>query len=156
MADVIETVCAHCGSVNRLPKEKLAKAGEAHCGRCKKPLIEAAPQSIEAKNFQAFISRSDLPVLVDFWAPWCGPCRTLGPILERAAAHLAPEIRVAKLNIDHAQAIAGQLGVQAVPTLAIFQRGRELARTSGVMPEQALIDWAAAQRGRHSLIQIRV
>lgn len=142
MSDMIETVCAHCGGVNRIPKAKLAEVGDAHCGRCKKPLIEAAPQSIDAAHFQTFIGRSDLPVLVDFWAPWCGPCRTLGPILERAAGKLAPEIRVAKLNIDHAQAIAGQLGVQAVPTLAIFRRGRELARTSGVMAEQALVDWA--------------
>ena len=150
MADKLETVCAHCGGVNRVPREKLShpdEARKAKCGKCGSALLAGAPEAVTQAAFDRFIGRSDIPVLVDFWAPWCGPCRTLGPILERAAVQLAPQIRVAKLNIDEAQAVAGRLRVTAVPTLAVFRNGQELARTSGVMAESALTDWARRAAG---------
>jgi thioredoxin 2 len=145
MADTVQTVCAHCGGVNRLPADRLGSAesaGKAKCGKCGQPLLAGAPEAVSERAFDAFVGKSDIPVLVDFWAPWCGPCRTLGPILEKAAGKMSPRLRVAKVNIDDAQALAQRLGVSAVPTMAIFQNGKELARASGVMPESALIDWA--------------
>jgi thioredoxin 2 len=142
MPEQLHTVCAACGAVNRIGAERLSDSAGAKCGKCHQPLLPDPPPAVSEARFDALVGRSDIPVLVDFWAPWCGPCRTLGPILERAAKTLAPEVRVVKVNIDEAQGLAGRLGVQAVPTLAVFRRGRELARTSGVMPEQALTDWA--------------
>ena len=145
MADTLQTVCAHCGGVNRLPTAKLSDADgarSAKCGRCHEPLLSGAPDTVTEAAFDSFVGKSDIPVLVDFWAPWCGPCRTLGPILERAAGKLSPRLRVAKVNIDEAQGLANRLRVTAVPTMAVFRNGKELARTSGVMPETSLMDWA--------------
>ena len=144
----LHTVCAACGKENRLDPARLSgAAGQARCGHCGEPLISDHPQAISQDRFDAFVGRSDIPILVDFWAPWCGPCRAMAPALERAAALLAPGIRVAKVNIDEAQALAGRLNVQAVPTLALFRRGKELARTAGAMPEAALADWARKAAG---------
>lgn len=145
MAESLNTVCASCGGVNRVPQDK--PAASAKCGRCGQPLFSTSSQAVGQGLFDRFVGRSDIPILVDFWAPWCGPCRTLGPILERAAARLSPGVRVVKVNIDEAAELAGRLGVQAVPTLAVFRNGRELGRTSGVMGEAQLAAWTQSQIG---------
>lgn len=141
MNDLTQTVCAFCGGTNRIPREKLPRAEEARCGRCQAPLLSRRPESVAEAIFDAFVRRGDLPIVVDFWAPWCGPCQGFAAVLERAAARLFPEIRVAKVNIDEAPSLAARLNVRAVPTLAVFARGKEIARTSGVMDETALVQW---------------
>lgn len=142
VSDVIQTVCASCGGVNRIAREKLSDAGTARCGRCRAPLLSGRPAPLAEEHFDTFIRRGDLPVLVDFWAPWCGPCRALTPILERAAVRLSPEVRVVKVNIDDAPSVAARLNVRAVPTLAVYRHGEEVARTSGLMEETAIVRWA--------------
>ncbi len=138
----LHTVCANCGGVNRIDSTKLAEAAEAaKCGRCKQPLLTAAPVPVSQEGFADFVGHSDIPILVDFWAPWCGPCRSLAPVLERVASELSPEIRVVKVNIDEAPQLAQRLNISSIPTLAVFRRGRELARNVGGMPQAALAQW---------------
>lgn len=139
----VQTVCAACGAVNRLPRERLARdPAAAKCGKCGGRLLDPRPAALSEARFDDFVGKGDIPVLVDFWAPWCGPCRAMAPALDRAAEKLSPDVRVVKVNIDEAPALASRLRISAVPTLAVFSRGRELARTSGALPESALADWA--------------
>ena len=109
---------------------------------CGGRLFSGAADPVNAATFQRSIERSDIPVLVDFWAPWCGPCRALAPAVESVARTLSPELRVLKLNIDEAQDVAQRLGIRSIPTLAVFAGGREIGRTSGLMSETALAAWA--------------
>ncbi len=136
----IHVVCPNCDSVNRLPQSKL----EAHpkCGRCGQPLFSAHPVELTDSNFQKHIQRNDIPVLVDFWAPWCGPCRMMAPAMEQAAAQLEPRIRVAKVNTEEARQVAGMYGIQSIPTVIVFRNGVEAARQSGAMDAGSLIAWA--------------
>jgi len=138
----LHTVCANCGGVNRVDSAKLTSSpGAAKCGRCGEPLLSPAPVAITGEAFDTFVGRSDIPVLVDFWAPWCGPCRSLAPVLERVASELSPEIRVVKVNIDEAPRLAERLRISSIPTLAVFRRGRELGRNVGGLPQAALNQW---------------
>ena len=139
MNDPVHAVCPHCNTVNRLPSGKLSDGGT--CGRCKKALFEGKPLELNAANFDTQIGKSDLPVVVDFWAPWCGPCRMMAPHFERAAGELEPGYRLAKLNTEEEQAIAARYAIRSIPTIAIFKGGREVARQSGAMDAAGLARW---------------
>lgn len=131
-------VCPHCDSTNRVPAERLHD--EPRCGRCKNALLPDAPIELSSANFDRHVG-TELPVVVDFWAAWCGPCKMMAPQFERAAAELAPTVRLAKLDTEAAQDIAARYGVRSIPTLIAFRNGRELARQAGAMDAGSIVAW---------------
>ena len=143
MSTLIHVVCPHCDAVNRLPQARLAERGK--CGKCHLPLFEGHPVELDARRFDRHISQSGIPVLVDFWAPWCSPCRMMAPEFEKAAARLEPKLRLLKLDTDAAPEIAERFAVRSIPTLALFSGGREVARTAGAMNAAQLVSWAASR-----------
>lgn len=143
MSDQSHIVCPHCAQVNRVEKAKVAEA--AKCGSCGKLLFDGHPADVDGKNFERQISKSDVPVLVDVWAPWCGPCQAMAPAYEEAAKQLEPDVRVIKLNSDNEQQISAQLGIRGIPTMLLMQHGKEIGRISGAMPAQQIIAWTRQQ-----------
>ncbi len=139
MGTVIHVVCPHCGATNRLPGAKLA-AGP-RCGRCKNALFTGRPIELGGTDFDRHLSAGDLPLVVDFWAPWCGPCRMMAPDFERAAALLEPGIRLAKVDTEREAALASRHGIRGVPTVIVFNKGKEVARRSGAMNLTDLTAW---------------
>ncbi len=144
MSEPVIVVCPHCHAANRLPAERLADG--ATCGKCKARLFSGKPVELAAANFDSHIGRSDIPVLVDFWAPWCGPCRTMAPAFAQAAQQLEPEFRLAKVNTEDEQQLAARFGIRSIPTLALFKNGREVARQAGAMDTASLVRWVRSQR----------
>jgi thioredoxin 2 len=119
-----------------------AKLGEAAgCGKCHRPLFEAKPLAVNESRFQRHAQKSDIPLLIDFWAPWCGPCRMMAPAFEQAAARLEPRVRLLKVNTEEAQQLAAGYGIRSIPTLMLMQQGRELARQPGAMDLSGIINW---------------
>lgn len=139
MTESVHVVCPHCNSVNRLPAGKLRS--NPACGRCHAALFAAEPASVDAAGFRRHVARNDIPVVVDVWASWCGPCKQFAPIFRQAAAELEPEHRLLKLNTESEQALAGELGIRSIPTLLLFRDGREVARTSGALDRASLLRW---------------
>ena len=139
MTDTRHIVCPHCHKLNRVPAEKLSSGG--NCGACKQPLWPDRILELTDQTFANHTGRSDVPVLVDFWASWCGPCKMMAPQFEQAAKDWRGKVRFAKLNTEQAQGTAGQYGIRSIPTLIIFQNGREVARQSGAMNQAQISQW---------------
>lgn len=133
-------VCPQCTTQNRVPADKLGAGGT--CGRCGSALFRGEPVVLTSGNFEAHAVKSGIPLLVDFWASWCGPCRQMAPAFAAAAKQLEPYLRLGKLDTEAEQAIAGRYGIQSIPTMVLIAKGREVARQSGAMPPNAIVSWA--------------
>ena len=144
-SDATHIVCPHCHTTNRVRAADLGRAPD--CGQCHQPLFTGQPLDLSAAAFERHVGRSDIPVLVDFWAPWCGPCRMMAPAYAQAAGLLEPRVRVAKVNTEEAQELAARLQIRSIPTLALFVGGREVARQAGALRSASdIVRWVQAQR----------
>jgi thioredoxin 2 len=139
MSEPLIIVCPHCHAANRVPRERLTDGGT--CGKCKSSLFAGEPLELDQTSFDTHASRSDLPLVVDFWAPWCGPCRTMAPAFAQAAQALEPNYRLAKVNTEIEQNLAARFGIRNIPTIAVFKNGREIARQAGAMDVATLTRW---------------
>ena len=139
MSEAVHVVCPHCIATNRVPAARLGE--HPICGKCKKALFTGRPLTLTRASFERYLAAGDLPLVVDFWAPWCGPCRTMAPAFEAAAARLEPDYRLAKVNADDEADIAARYGIRSIPTLIVFKQGKEIARQAGALPAGALVEW---------------
>lgn len=133
-------LCPRCGGVNRVPSDR--PAGVAKCGACHEKLFDGHPVAVDAAAFEKHVRVNDIPVLVDMWAPWCDPCRTMAPLFEKAAQTLEPDLRLLKLDVDTAPEIAARYGVRGIPALLLFQGGSVVAQQAGAQSADAIIRWA--------------
>ena len=138
-AEALVIACPTDGALNRVPREKTDR--NPLCGKCGKALFQGKAVELDATGFERHALKSDLPVVIDFWADWCGPCRMMTPNFEAAAPQLEPRVRLAKLDTEKQPAIAARYGISGIPTMILIRKGREIARTSGVMPTTAIVQW---------------
>ena len=139
MSDLKHLACPACNAMNRIPAARLGQ--HPRCGKCHQPLFSGKPLDLHAGNFAAITVRGDVPVLVDFWAEWCGPCKAMAPQFAQAAQLLEPEARLAKLDTEAEPQLAAQFNIRSIPTLILFRGGREVARQSGAMSAQDIVRW---------------
>jgi thioredoxin 2 len=142
MSQALHVVCPHCQGVNRVAENRMAD--RPVCGKCRTPLFDGHPVELTSTEFDVHLGRNDIPLLVDFWAPWCAPCRTMAPAYHEAARILEPRVRVAKVNTEAEQALATRFNIRSIPTLALFRNGREIARQAGAIPAQDIVRWAVS------------
>ncbi len=144
MSEALHIVCPHCDGINRVPAERLGDGGS--CGKCHRPLFTGHPLALDEQRFARHAQKSDIPLLIDFWAPWCGPCRQMAPAFEQAAGQLEPGMRLVKVNTEEAQGLGARFGIRSIPTLMMMRGGRELARQAGAMDAGSIVRWARGQR----------
>ena len=138
----LHLVCPHCNATNRVPSDKLQ--AELNCGKCQAPLLTAHPDNLGEAAFNAQLSKSELPMVVDFWAPWCGPCRMMAPAYEKVSQDMQGKARFVKVNTEDEQGLAATYNIRSIPTLAVFAVGREIARQPGAMSAPDLARWVSA------------
>lgn len=131
MSTPLNVPCPHCAALNRVPEDRLGQ--HPVCGRCKQPLFDGKPMALTASNFDAVAGRGDLPVVIDFWAPWCGPCLSFAPVFAEAATRLEPQLRLAKVDTEAQPALAQRFGIRSIPTLLVLRNGQEIARQAGAL-----------------------
>jgi len=141
VSEITQVPCPSCLAANRVPSERIGE--DPKCGKCGTALVAGAPAELDEAAFDDYVARSDLPVLADFWAPWCGPCRSMAPHFERAAAALKGRVQLVKVNTEAAPRLAMRMGIRAIPTLVLYHDGAEVKRASGALDAGELARWAA-------------
>ncbi len=139
MSSNSQHVCPSCQAINRILAGK--QAAGPKCGKCKQPLFTGVPIEVNQAQFERFLHKDDAPILVDFWAPWCGPCKMMAPAFAQAAVDLGPSVRLLKVNTEEQQGLGARFNIRSIPTLALFRGGKEVARQPGAIDARSIVQW---------------